>query len=127
VTLEEQIAAFEAQLSDRSCSVSDLEAAEVELRLVLVEAVLPVLPGLCSDIRGRRGLRGDGWTLWADGILEAQTALPSPGELARVLANVLDRQLQGSMPATTAARRAQAALLRAVAGAVHGMRDIFRR
>ena len=133
MTLEDRIRAFEAQLERRDASRDELDQAERELRAALIAAVLPVLPGLCRDIRQaapgatRKGVQGDGWVLWADGLLELSRALPTPGELAATLADLLDRQLAGSMDRTSDARQAQAALLRALAGAVAGMRDVFRR
>lgn len=129
MTLESRITALATLLADRDTAHTDVRAAEDDLRAAIIDAVRPVLPALCQplgdgsarELRDRRGLRGNGWVLTDDG--DAHPVQPTPGDLATTLSIAIDRQLAGNLPARVDELRAEAAILRGLAGALRGLKD----
>ena len=129
-TLDTRIAAFARLLASRDTARGELAAAEEELRQAIVAAVLPGLPGLCSPVQYGAGgnyprgvIVGEGALLLESGTFVGRV---TPLDLARVLADLIDRQLAGNLPTRVEELRTQATLMRGLAGALEGMRAAAR-
>ena len=119
MTLDDRISALRALAEAGTTNRADLEAAEGELRVAIVNAVQPILAELCSEGRFQHA----DWSLRLGGGITYACELPSPRELATVLSAAIDRQLAGLLPVRVEEWRAHAVIMRALAGALRGLAE----